>query len=157
MQKIRAGFRPKTAQHRGGQTPLVEPDVHLELFQKQATEYVCKYLPFSAPTATIEVDEDPLNEKISSSSSSSSDGSSQPNDEVEVEDKSATLAQTHADSEWADEVVLAKHRRVTHAMILQNSEASDTPRYLDKHWRPACGSHMSHDDTSFLSEWSYNL
>ena len=114
VQKIRTGFRPKTAQHRGGQKPLVELHVHLEFFKKQAAEYVYQYLPFSAPNPTIEVDEAPLTEEISSSSSSSSDGSSQPNDEVEVKDKSAT---------FAGEVILAKHRRVTHAMVVQNSEA----------------------------------
>ena len=157
VQKIRTGFRPKTAQHRGGQKPLVEPHVHLEFFKKQAAEYVYQYLPFSAPNPTIEVDEAPLTEEIRSSSASESDGSSQPNDEVDVQDKSATLAQTHADSAFVDEVILAKHRRVTHAMVVQNSEDPDTPRYLEKHWRPACGTHMSHDDTNFLSEWNHNL
>ena len=157
VQKIRTGFRPKTAQHRGGQKPLVEPHVHLECFKKQAAEYVYQYLPFSAPNPTIEVDEAPLTEDVQSSSASESDGSSQPNDEVDIQDKSSILSQTHADSDFVDEVILAKHRRVTHAMVVLNSEDPDTPRYLEKHWRPACGTHMSHDDTNFLSEWNHNL
>ena len=44
VQQVRAGFRPKTAQHRGGQTPLVEPPVALECFNKQAVEYIYIYI-----------------------------------------------------------------------------------------------------------------
>ncbi len=118
VQKIRTGFRPKTAQHRGGQKPLVEPQVTLECFKKQAIEYVYRYLPFSAPNPTIEVDEAPLTEDICSSSASESDGSSQPNEEVDAQEKPVTLSQTYADSEF-DEIILAKHRRVTHAMVVR--------------------------------------
>ena len=118
VQKIRTGFRPKTAQHRGGQKPLVEPQVTLECFKKQAIEYVYRYLPFSAPNPTIEVDEAPLTEDICSSSASESDGSSQPNEEVDAQEKPVTLSQTYADSEF-DEIILAKHRRVTLAMVVR--------------------------------------
>ena len=156
IQQIRKGFRPKTAQHRGGQKPLVEPQVTLECFKKQAVEYVYRYLPFSAPNPTIEVDEAPLTEDICSTSTSDSDGSSQPNLETDIQETSAKLSQTHDESDF-DEIIFAKHRRVTHAMVVVSSEDSDRPRYLDKFWRPACGTHMSHDDTKFLSEWDSTL
>ena len=156
IQQIRKGFRPKTAQHRGGQTPLVEPQVTLECFKKQAVEYVYRYLPFSAPNLTIEVDEAPLTEDICSTSASDSDGSSQPNLETDIQEKSAKIFQTHDESEF-DEIIFAKHRRVTHAMVVVSSEDLDRPCYLVEYWRPACGTHMSHEDTKFLSEWDSTL
>ena len=68
--KIRDGFRPKTAQHRGGQTPLTEPAVNIELFRKQADEYTYQFLPFSSQPCVVEVDEDQLTEEHQQSSSS---------------------------------------------------------------------------------------
>ena len=156
VQQVRAGFRPKTAQHRGGQTPLVEPPVTLECFKKQAIEYTYQYLPFSAQTLAIEVDEAPLTEEVGSSSSSESGGSSQPNEESDIPDKPLSVPQTHDDAEF-DEIIFAKHRRVTHAMVVTNAEASTAPQHLSKHWRPACGTHMTHEDTKFLSEWDHTL
>ena len=50
VSKIREGFRPKTAQHRGGQSPLIEPPVVVELFKKQASEYTYRWLPFFSAT-----------------------------------------------------------------------------------------------------------
>ena len=35
IQEIHKGWRPKTAQHRGGQFPLIEPEVTLERYRKQ--------------------------------------------------------------------------------------------------------------------------
>ena len=69
--KIREGFRPKTAQHRGGQSPLVEPPVTVELFKKQASTYEYRWLPFSKPLVLEAEMDDPVGEAISSSSSSS--------------------------------------------------------------------------------------
>ena len=106
-QQVRTGFRPKTAQHRGGQTPLVEPQVTLECFKKQAVEYAYRYLPFSAPKLTIEVDEAPLTEEICSASSSESVGSSQPNEEHDTQVKPGSVSQTYAESEF-DEIIFCK-------------------------------------------------
>ena len=156
VQQVRAGFRPKTAQHRGGQTPLVEPPVTLECFKKQAVEYTYQYLPFSAQTLAIEVDEAPLTEEIGSSSSSESGGSSQPNEESESQMNTLAVSQVCDDAEF-DEIIFAKHRRVTHAMVVTDSENHAVPRHLDKSWRPACGTHMTHEDTKFLSEWDHTM
>ena len=156
IQQIRKGFRPKTAQHRGGQQPLGEPPVTLECFRKQTDEYVYRYLPFAAPNLTIEVDEAPLTEEICSTSASDSDGSSQPNGDIDDAGNVTKLSQVHEESE-VDEIIFAKHRRVTHAMVVLSSEDLDRPFYLDKYWRPACGTHMSHEDTKFLSEWDSTL
>ena len=156
VQQVRAGFRPKTAQHRGGQTPLVEPPVVLECFKKQAVEYTYQYLPCSAHTLAIEVDEAPLTEEIGSSSSSESGESSQPNEESESQMNTLAVSQVCDDAEF-DEIIFAKHRRVTHAMVVTNSENPIIPRHLDKSWRPACGTHMTHEDTKFLSEWDHTM
>ena len=156
VQQVRKGLRPKTAQHRGGQKPLVEPQVTLECFKKQAVEYAYRYLPFSAPNLTIEVDEVPLTEEVGSSSSSESGESSQPNEDLDTTEQPLSVSQKDVDSEF-DESIFAKHRRVTHAMIVVASEIPDAPQHLNKSWRPACGTHMSHEDTNFLSEWDHTM
>ena len=45
--EVQKGWRPKTAQHRGGQFPMVEPTVTLERFKKTAPEYNFVWLPFA--------------------------------------------------------------------------------------------------------------
>ena len=71
-------------------------------------------------------------------------------------EKPLSVSQKDADSEF-DEIIFAKHRRVTHAMIVVDSESPDAPQHLNKYWRPACGTHMSHEDTKFLSEWDHTM
>ena len=77
VQKLREGFRPKTAQHRGGQTPRTGPAVNIELFRKQADDYTYQWLPFSQQPVVFEVDEAPLTEDQPLDVSSSSDAPSQ--------------------------------------------------------------------------------
>ena len=156
-QKIRDRFRPKTAQHRGGQTPLTEPVVHIELFRKQADDYTYQFLPFSSQPCVVEVDEDPLTEEQLQSSSSSSDGSSR--SELEDAALSATdvINKLSFEGDSCDEIILAKHRRVTHAMVLSSSDSLKAPKYMGKPCKPACGTHMVHTETIFLDEWTANL
>ena len=47
--EIRKGWRPKTAQHRGGQFPLVEPSFTLETYKKEAPEHAFKILFYRFP------------------------------------------------------------------------------------------------------------
>ena len=44
--KVLAGWRPETAQHRGGQTPLQELTVQVERFRKQSPQYEWKRFVF---------------------------------------------------------------------------------------------------------------
>ena len=46
---------------------------------------------------------------------------------------------------------------MTHAMILSSSSDENVPRYMEKGWRPACGTHMSRSETVFLDEWNNDL
>ncbi len=140
------------------ETPLTEPVVHIELFRKQADDYTYQFLPFSPQSCVVEVDEDPLTEEQQQSSSSSSDGSSQ----SEVEDISKVaidaIDKLPIDGDSCDEIILAKHRRVTHAiMILSSSDSLQAPKYMGKACKPACGTHMVHSETTFLDEWNTNL
>ncbi len=157
MKKVRDGFRPKTAHHRGGQTPLTEPLVTVELFRKQADDYTYQFLPFSAQPCVIEVDEDILTEDRQQSSSSSSDDSSKSELEDDTEVVKDTVANLNFENASCDEIILAKHRRVTHAMILSKSDDPKAPKYMDKPCKPACGTHMVHTETTFLDEWTTNL
>ena len=155
--KIREGFRPKTAQHRGGQSPLIEPPVLVELFKKQAEDFTYQWLPFNAAPVSLEVEEVSMPEEISSSSDSSSDESSQshsPDANQNIDQKTTVNS---FDSNSCDEIIIAKHRRVTHAMILSSSSDENVPRYMEKGWRPACGTHMSRSETMFLDEWNNDL
>ena len=156
IQKIREGFRPKTAQHRGGQTPLSEPLVNIELFRKPAEEFTYRFLPFSQQSQVLEVEDEPLTEEAAVSDSSSSEASSQSEPEVEAQSDVKTTLHSKVDAFSCDEVILAKHRRVTHAMVVSPSHTETTPKYME-HWcKPACGTHMTHQETTFLDEWDMN-
>ena len=154
--QIRTGFRPKTAQHRGGQFPLVEPAVTLELFKKTAPEYSYQVLPFSAPVQISEEPEPNLFEVDSSSSSSSSSSSEdEPQPTKQSRAKQTTVPDDMAPE--ADEATMARYRKVTHAMIVDRSGTDTLPFHQDQFWRPACGVRMSRADSEFLSEWSPEL
>ena len=156
IQKIREGFRPKTAQHRGGQTPLSEPLVNIELFRKPAEEFTYQFLPFSQQSQVLEVEDEQLTEEAVVPDSSSSEASSQSEQEVEAQSDAKTMVHSKVDAFSCDEVILAKHRRVTHAMVVSLSHTETTPKYME-HWcRPACGTHMTHQETTFLDEWDMN-
>eukprot|EP00435_Cladocopium_sp_Y103_P030947 s3386_g7.t1 len=155
IEQVRSGFRPKTAQHRGGQLPLAEPPVVLELFKKQATDFTFRWFAFSKPIAVEDAISDDLVEVDESSSSSSSHSSE---DEVEKGvAPTAPSASEPASEATCEEVTLAKHRRVTHAMVLDKSDNSIWPVYQGHRMRPACGTRMSSQDTEFLDEWTPDM
>ena len=156
IQQIRSGFRPKTAQHRGGQFPLVEPAVALELYKKTASEYQYGFLPFSIPAPVLEEPETHAVEVDSESSSSSSSSSSESR-APSIKSNRKARAKPPAVMDGSDEAILARYRKVTHAMIMDTSDANDLPRFQDRSWRPACGARMSAADTNFLDEWSPEL
>ena len=136
---------------------MSEPLVNIELFRKTADEVDYQVLPFSQQPQVLEVEDDPLTEDAADSNSSSNDEQSQSDLEVEVHQDIKTGPQSKGDALSCDEVILAKHRRVTHAMVVSSSHTETTPKYMD-HWcKPACGTHMTHQETTFLDEWDMNL
>ena len=155
--KIREGFRPKTAQHRGGQSPLIEPPVTVELFKKQASTYEYRWLPFSKPLVLEAEMDDPVGEAISSSSSSSEESSSSSHSVKDTKKSPVHPAKSSTVAESFEEVVMAKHRKVTHAMVVTSAAGETFPQHQGHSWKPACGTHMSHGETTFLDEWSNNL
>ena len=153
--EIRKGWRPKTAQHRGGQFPLVEPSFTLETYKKEAPEHAFQILPLSKPVESHEVihDEDGSELSDSDASSVSSDSSvdlSQPKRPASKPNPGPPVPSI------ADEAILARHRKVTHAMMVTTDGLPDRPQYLDRAWKAACGARMRHQDTTFLDEWSNN-
>ena len=155
--EIQKGWRPKTAQHRGGQFPMVEPLVTLEKFRKTAPDYKFLWLPFSQqvdPQENLQhVEEvEVLSDSDSESSSSSSDSASAD----PAESKTKVSTQSHEIWE-TDEAVYAKHRRVTHAMVVATDSNSSRPWHMDHYWKAACGAHMLHSETTFLDDWQEGM
>ena len=151
--EIRKGWRPKIAQHRGGQFPLVEPTIVFETYKKEAPDHVYMVLPLSKPAQSEEVA--PVAEAVPTSdselSSSSSDSNGEPISSPRQHKKHEA---SQPQPPMADEAVLARHRKVTHAMLVAEDGQQDRPFHLDRFWKAACGARMSHSDTVFLSEWS---
>ena len=132
--------------------PLREPEVTLELFKKTAPEFSYQILPFSAPVVVQEEPAVAMVDVDSSSSSSSSDSSaSSPERKSDVRKTSKPVAILENS---VDEAILAKFRRVTHAMLIDHSESDNLPCHQDRTWRPACGARMNRAKTEFLDEWS---
>ena len=72
---VREGFRPTTPLSRGGQQPMEEPRFDLQVFSKQASDYVWQYFKFHEPPS---VPADPpivLEDGAQSDSSSASSSS----------------------------------------------------------------------------------
>jgi len=136
--KIREGFRPKTAQHRGGQSTLVEPPVTVELFKKQAPIYEYRWLPFSKPLVLEAEMDDPVGEAMSSSSSSSEESSSSSHSVKDTKKSPGHSAKPSTVAESFEEVVMAKHRKVTHAMVVTSAAGETFPQHQGHSWKPAC-------------------
>ena len=155
--EVQNGWRPKTAQHRGGQFPMVEPLVTLERFKKTAPEYNFLWLPFAQQVDPQELmQEHPASDVVSESesdgSSSSSDSESSSGEKPPPSGKviSKEVLET-------DEAVYAKHRRVTHAMVISNDGNPSRPFHWDNYWKAACGAHMLHTETTFLDDWQEGM
>ena len=153
--EIQKGWRPKIAQHRGGQFPLVEPSFTLETYKKVAPDHTFKILPLSKPVESHEViQEEALSELSDSDASSVSSDSSLELSQPKNPDNKSEPVQTVLSA--ADEAILARHRKVTHAMLVTNDGLPDRPQHLNRAWKAACGARMRHQDTTFLDEWSNN-
>ena len=151
--QIQQGWRPKTAQHRGGQFPLVEPTVVLERYKKAAPEYQFEWLPFrhqEEPQELQQVQDVASEESDTDSSSSDSDTDSKDSDHApSVQEVKPTVQE----SIQVDEAVFARHRRVTHAMVIMDDGNDSRPSYMGHLWKASCGARMRHSETDFLDEW----
>ena len=97
---------------------------------------------------TVDVDED---------SSSSSSSSSEDSCDLSAKPSTSVAAPVEDSASMADDAILAKCRKVTHAMIKDMTGNPDLPCFQDQHWRPACGVRMLATDAKFLDEWSHDL
>ena len=153
MLQIQQGWRPKTAQHRGGQFPLVEPQVVLERYKKDAPAYQFEWLPFhhhEEPQELPQAHEVQSEDSDTDSSSSDSDTDSRDSDNApsvqEVKPKAQEPIQV-------DEAAFARHRRVTHAMVIMDDGNDSRPLFMGHLWKASCGARMRHAETEFLDEW----
>ena len=151
--QIQQGWRPKTAQHRGGHFSLVEPTVVLERYKKVAPEYQFEWLPFrhqEEPQELQPVQDVESEESDTDSSSSDSDTDSKDSDHTpSVQEVKPTVQE----SIQVDEAVFARHRRVTHAMVIMDDGNDSRPSYMGHLWKASCGARMRHSETDFLDEW----
>ena len=154
--EIQNGWRPKTAQHRGGQFPMVEPVVTLEKFKKNAPDYNFLWLPFAKQVEPQELV--PEHTTVDGGSESESDGSSSSSDSASSSGDTSPVGKVPPkEVPETDEAIYAKHRRVTHAMVIANDGNSSRPFHLDHYWRAACGAHMLHTETTFLDDWQEGM
>ena len=79
VQQVQTGWQPHTPLGRGGQLPLQEPKVQLEIYKKDAAERMWKFFTFNTPPDQVlipELSDDPSSSGESSASSSASSSSS---------------------------------------------------------------------------------
>ena len=150
---IQKGFRPQMAQHRGSQSPLVEPHVDLELYSKTWQHPVWKMFNFASkidtpiipdPLATTAID---ISEGESDSSSDSSAGSSSDSD-GEIEDLSAPIMKLTPNV--PDVAVLGHCKAVQHAMVL--TPDTSYPMFDRHHFKAACGVYLNPDTCTVTEE-----
>ena len=152
IMEIHKGWRPKTAQHRGGQFPLTEPTVTLERFQKTAPDYSFQWLPFSKPEDPHEILPEPEVEQLDSDNDSSSISSQGDSSSSEALEPMAHTTTVVPDEGQVDEAVFARHRKVTHAMVATTDDTESRPFHRNHYWRAACGARMLHSETDFLED-----
>ena len=153
IEAIQKGFRPQMAQHRGSQSPLVEPHVDLELYSKAWQQPVWKMFNFFAksdslvipdPIAKIAIDIDA--EESDASSDSSACSSSDSDGEIEA-DPTPTMKLT---PNIPDVAVLGHCKAVQHAMIL--TPDTSYPMFDRRHFKAACGVFLNPDTCTVTEE-----
>ena len=133
-------FRPQMAQHRGSQSPLVEPPVALESYSKSWEHPTWLMFNFTKdtdqvrstePIATIALDDpEAASESSSDSSAESSDSSDSDAEEV---DKASPVKQSTPD--LPDVAVLGHGKSVQHAMVL--TDDTSHPMFARSHFKSA--------------------
>ena len=134
------GWRPMIPLHRGGQLPMVEPAVQIELFRKQAddlslTWFACQdHTPLPAP----EPQTNELGDSSDSSASSDSESST-----ASADPAPPTRAPPQHTAGASDEILLACHRQKCHMLIACPDTTIEFVWYAGSHYKPACGVRMS--------------
>jgi hypothetical protein len=131
----------------------VEPTVVLERYKKAAPEYQFEWLPFhrheepqELPPVHDVASEDSDTDSSSSDSDTNSKGSAHAPSFQEAKPKVQESIQV-------DEAVFARHRRVTHAMVIMDDGNDSRPFFMGHLWKASCGARMRHSETDFLDEW----
>ena len=149
INQVRSGFRPQIAQHRGAQTPLVEPEVSLEAFKKDIPSYEWQWFAFNSPAGerVVEVD---LPQSIEDDSSSSDSDSSESS--AEPAEPRPTKAQ---ETSMVDEVLMVKFRTVVHASLgALDAMSQSTSRTCI---RTACGRQIPSSDAVMIDSVSSTM
>ena len=146
---IRTGFRPQMAQHRGAQSPLVEPAVTIELFNKKWSPPTWRMFSFPTISTTI-ADPEPtsieesLDELISYDESTSSSSSSSDSSSDSDVDRDKTKDPPKQDTPDVPDVIVLGHvSSIQHALI----PTLDTsyPMFDRHHFKSACGVKLNPD------------
>ena len=148
--EIQKGWRPKTAQHRGGKSPLTEPLVTLARFQKNAPEYSFQWLPFSRPDDPHEHLPGPEVEQLDFDTESSSTSSGSDSLASATSTKTAKASVDIQVCRQADEEIFAKYRKVIHARVATTDDNDVRPFYRNHYWKAAFGARMLHVETDIL-------
>ena len=148
-------FRPQMAQHRGSQSPLVEPPVELGSYSKSLEHPTWLMFNFTKdtdqvrsaePIATIALDDpEAASESSSDSSAESSDSSDSDAEEV---DKASPVK--HSTPDIPDLAVLGHSKSVQHAMVL--TDDTSHPMFARSHFKSACGVDLNPDTCTITEE-----
>ena len=146
LDAIKRGFRPRMAQHRGSQSPLVEPPVDLESFCKTWQQPKWKMFNFSTENQTQKVVDsvkdlelDISDDDSDSSEASSIDSSSSADPAVEPTESSTPTIQLTPNV--PDVAVLNHGKMVQRAMVLTSDTSQ--PMFDRRHFEAACGVHLN--------------
>ena len=140
---ILTGWRPTVPQHRGIQSPLVEPTVGvIEQYSNNGTMSFKWFLFGSTPEPTISSPQrqTDLQEEAESSSSSNSSSSSSSSDR---EKKPSTKKTARTAATYLQLACGVTHFGVGHAMIPDDSAQDSSLMWQDLPWKTACGRRLS--------------
>ena len=150
VQQVQTGWQPHTPLGRGGQLPLQEPKVQLEIYKKDAAERMWKFFTFNTPPDQVlipELSDDPSSSGESSASSSASSSSSKgaasgPSNKKQA--KEITMPVT-------DEVEMGCYRNTIH--VIMQWSATDPSSQSDR-IRTACGRFFPAKTVTEHTEWT---
>ena len=145
---VQSGWRPALAQHRGAQSPMVEPEVLLERFRKDHEPLTWKRFQFSATpkdqsdqeiSLSHETSEEMQADQSDSSSESDSSSSSSSSNRLVV----SASKPSKEDSECSEEIFVGWTTHIQHAVRVDPSPKPGTPRFDGIAWRSMCGARLN--------------
>ena len=145
---VQSGWRPALAQHRGAQSPMVEPEVLLERFRKDHEPLTWKRFQFSATpkdqsdheiSLIHETSEEMQADQSDSSSESDSSSSSSSSNRLVV----SASKPSKEDFECSEEIFVGWTTHIQHAVRVDPSPKPGTPRFDGIAWRSMCGARLN--------------